>query len=107
MKRSKLTWFLLAFALMLVYPATVKTSIKSKPTTDWTLYYWFDADNNYLMRQSTVDDEIALTGLDESLQNPKTLQEKGWAPAAVIIIGEFEIPLPITLVPTKKLYSHP
>lgn len=106
MKQSNLTLFLLALAIMLVAPTTVKTRTQTKPTTDFTLYYWFDADYNYLWRQNRIDDELDLTGLDESLQNPKTLQERGFAPSSVAL-GEWNIPVPITPFPDKKLYSHP
>jgi hypothetical protein len=106
MKQTKLTLFLLALAIMLIAPSTVKTRPQTKPTTDFTLYYWFDADNNYLYRQCRIDEEKALTGLDESLQNPKTLWEKGYAPASVAV-GEWGVPVPITSFPDKSLYSHP
>lgn len=106
MKHAKLALFLLALTLMLISPSTVKTSTKTKPTIDWTLYYWFNAENDeYLFRQNRILDEMQLTGLNESLLNPKTLWEKGYAPASVVL-GEWGIPIPIT-VPDKKLYSHP
>lgn len=104
MKHTKWTYFLLA--LLLIAPSAVKTSEKAKPATDWTLYYWFDAYGNYLYRQSLIEDEIFLTGLDESSLPPRTAQEKGWKPPAVWL-NEWGEPTPITSVPDKKLYSHP
>jgi hypothetical protein len=103
MKRSKWTYFLLALVIMLIAPSA---TVKTKPATDWTLYYWFDAYGNYLYRQSLIADEIFLTGLNESDLPPRTVQEKGWKPPAVTL-NEWGEPTPITSVPDKKLYSHP
>jgi hypothetical protein len=69
------------------------------------MYYWFDADGNYLYRQNTIDSEIFLTGLDEFLLAPLTLQERGYAPTMVIGTNP---PIPVLpYLPNKRLYSHP
>ena len=106
MKQSKLTLFLLAFIVMLTALSAVTPNLRSKPTIKQTNYYWFDVNNTWLGRQNTVTNEILLTGLSESTANPKTLQEKGWAPANVSIDGN-GTPTPITSTPDKSLYSHP
>ena len=106
MKQTKLTLFLLAFVIMLTALSAVTPNYRSNPMNKQINYYWFDALNNWLGRQNTVTNEIALTGLDESTSNPKTLQEKGWAPANVTLDG-FGVPTPITSQPDKALYSHP
>jgi hypothetical protein len=109
MKHAKWTYFLLALVIMLIGPsATVKAPIKTKPTVvDNTWYYWFDAYNNYLWRQCTIYDEMALTGLDPSESNPKTVQEKGWSPGMVTVDMWGEARPLIPSFPDKKLYSHP
>lgn len=106
MKQTKLTLFLLAFIVMLTALSAVTPNFKSKPTVKQTNYYWFDVTNTWLGRQNTVASEILLTGFNESQSNPKTLQEKGWAPANVSIDGNGN-PTPITSTPDKSLYSHP
>lgn len=104
MKQLKLTWFLAAFTLMLIMPFTGKTHTKTKPTTDFTLYYWFYTDGTYAFRQSTVDAEMALTGLNEGIYLPRTLVENGYGPASVWL-DENGIPVPFTFA-DKKLYWH-
>ena len=106
MKQTKGTLFLLAFVIMLTALSAVKPDFESKPMNKQINYYWFDITNTWLGRQNTVTNEIALTGFDESTSNPKTLQEKGWAPANCMIDG-FGVPHPITSTPDKALYSHP
>lgn len=108
MKHSKWTYFLLALIIMLIAPsATVKSHMKTKQAYDNTWYYWFDADNNYLWRQCTIYDEMALTGLDPSELNPKTVQEKGWRPSLVTVSESGEVTPLFAATPDKKLYSHP
>jgi hypothetical protein len=106
MKQTKLTLFLLAFVIMLTALSAVTPDSKFKPVNKQINYYWFDINNSWLGRQNTVANEIALTGYNESTQNPKTLQEKGWAPGNVTIDGQ-GIPTPTTSSPDKALYSHP
>jgi hypothetical protein len=80
--------------------------VKPDPTTkaNPTSYYWYDVTGNWLGRQNTVAEEMALTGLDESTSNPKTLQEIGYDPADVV--GYPPVPLD-TAKPVRWLYSHP
>jgi hypothetical protein len=106
MKQTKLTLFLLAFVIMLTALSAVIPHSKSKPPVKQTNYYWFDITTTWLGRQNTVANEIALTGYNESTQNPKTLQEKGWSPANCSVDGN-GIPTPTTGTPDKALYSHP
>jgi hypothetical protein len=106
MKQTKLTLFLLAFVIMLTALSAVTPNFESKPMNKQINYYWFDPANNWLGRQNTVANEMALTGLDESTASPKTLVEKGWSPANCMLDG-FGIPTPITSTPDKALYSHP
>lgn len=106
MKQTKLTLFLLAFVIMLTALSAVTPNFKSKPTARQTNYYWFDPTTTWLGRQNTLTDEKALTGLDESTSNPKTLVEKGWSPANVTINSQ-GIPVPNNGSPDKILYSHP
>jgi hypothetical protein len=104
MKRTKVILFLSAFVIMLTALSAVVPHFKSKPTQ--VNYYWFDVNTTWLGRQNTVTNEIALTGLDESTSNPKTLQEKGWQPSNCSIDG-LGVPHPITSQPDRALYSHP
>jgi hypothetical protein len=106
MKRSIKTLCLLAFVLTLTTSYAVRPEFKTKPVSIQVSYYWFDATNTWLGRQNTSVVEMALTGLDESTHNPKTLQEKGWA-AGNVILNQWGVPVPITPVPDKLLYSHP
>jgi len=106
MKQTKLTLFLLAFVVMLTALSAVSPNFKSKPTVRQVNYYWYDAASNWLGRQNTLANEIALTGLNESTQNPKTLQEKGWTTGNVTI-DQWGTPIPNTSIPDKVLYSHP
>jgi len=72
--------------------------------TDWTSYYWFDADGNFLWRQNFVLDEIYFTGYDQMPNYPSTLQEKGYAPGACTGYP----PSPFNpSSPAIRLYSHP
>ena len=105
MKQTKLTLFLLAFVIMLTALSAVTPNFKSKSAIKQTSYYWFDATTTWLGRQNTVANEEALTGLDESTSNPKTLVEKGWSPGNVTIVNG--IPQPNTGTQDKTLYSHP
>ena len=105
MKQTKLTLFLLAFVILLTALSAV-TPNGPKPANKQINYYWFDPSNNWLGRQNTVANEIALTGLDESTSSPKTLVEKGWAPGSCSI-DQFGVPTPLTQTPDKALYSHP
>ena len=106
MKQTKLTLFLLAFVIMFTALSAVTPNFKSKPTTRQTSYYWFDPNNNWFGRQNTVANEMALTGYDEGTSNPKTLREKGWAPANVTV-DQWGTPIPNTPNADKLLYSHP
>jgi hypothetical protein len=106
MKQTKLTLFLLAFVIMVTALSAVTPNFKSKSAIRQTNYYWFDPSTTWLGRQNTVANEEALTGLDESTSNPKTLVEKGWAPGNVTINGQ-GIPVPNNGTPDKILYSHP
>lgn len=106
MKQTKLTLFLLAFVIMLTALAAVTPNNGSKPVKKQINYYWFDINTSWLGRQNTLANEMALTGLDESTSSPKTLQEKGWAPANCSVDGS-GIPHPLTSTPDKSLYSHP
>src|SRR5690242_1054600 len=106
MKQTKLTLFLLAFVIMLTALSAVTPDFKSKPTVKQISYYWFDANTNWLGRQNTLANEEALTGFNESISNPKTLQEKGWAPGNVTIDSQ-GVPHPNNGSPDKVLYSHP
>lgn len=105
MKQSKWTLFLVALAIMLVTPSAVKTSVKTKPAINTTIYYWFDAQNNYTGRLCTVDEEMLFTGFDEIEMNPKTIQERGYRPSSVWVGGSGEV-VPFGYA-DKLLYSHP
>jgi hypothetical protein len=106
MKKSKLNWMLAALMVLMIVPTVVKTRTKTKPAVDLTNYYWYDASMTFLNRQNTISNEMNLTGFDESLSNPKTLQEYGFAPSGVT-----PTPYPPTpnwpSNPDKILYSHP
>jgi len=111
MKKSRLTWFLVASALMLTIPTTVKTNTKTKAkvTDDLTMYYWFWVDGSnvyYTWRQNRILDEADLTGLSVSNYNPWTRWEKGYMPSAVGF-DESGTPVPLTPIPDASLYSHP
>lgn len=106
MKQTKLTLFVSAFMIMLTALSAVTPDFKSKPTVRQVSYYWFDASTNWLGRQNTLANEISLTGYNESTQNPKTLQEKGWSPANVTV-DSWGVPHPNNGFPDKILYSHP
>jgi hypothetical protein len=125
MKRSKLN-SMLAALIVLAGVATAAFAVSAKPATtskttnvnqaeaspevkpeqDFTNYYWYDATMTYLNRQNTITAEMNLTGFDESLSNPKTLQEYGFAPS-----GVQPTPYPPTPLnpgsPNKRLWSHP
>jgi hypothetical protein len=105
MKQTTLTLFLVAFVIMLTTPFAVKPDLKTKPATVQISYYWFDASNAWLGRQNTLASEIALTGYNESTQNPKTLQEKGWA-SGNVNFDQWGNPVGIGTA-DKALYSHP
>jgi hypothetical protein len=104
MKKSKLNWMLAALFVLVIAPSAVLTRTKTKPRTDPTMYYWYDATGTYLGYQNTIDNEIAATGWNESTSNPKTLRELGYAPNNVT-----PTPFPPTPIssPDKYLYSHP
>jgi hypothetical protein len=104
--KTKLTLFLLAFVIMVTALSAVAPNFKSKSAIRQISYYWFDVTTTWLGRQNTVADEKALTGLDESTSNPKTLVEKGWTPGNVTINSQ-GIPVPNNGTPDKALYSHP
>ena len=106
MKQNTLTLFLVAFVIMLTTPFAVTPHLKTKPAPAQISYYWFEAGTNYLFRQNTLANEIALTGYNESTQNPKTLQEKGWA-SGNVNFDQWGNPVPIGSTPDKALYSHP
>lgn len=106
MKQTKLTLFLLAFVIMLTALSAITPDNGAKPVKKQINYYWFDVTNTWLGRQNTVTNEMALTGLNESTASPKTLQEKGWAPANCSVDG-LGRPTPLTQNPDKALYSHP
>lgn len=107
MKKSKLNWMLAAFAtitFVVIATSTVNSRTKTKPRVDPTMYYWYDASFNYKGYQSTIDDEMALTGWNESPSAPATVRELGYAPANVT-----PTPYPPTPIgsPDKYLFSHP
>ncbi len=106
MKQTKVSLFLLAFVIMLTALSAVTPDLKSKPVNKQINYYWFDITTTWLGRQNTVANEMALTGLDESTSNPKTLVEKGWAPDNCSLDGN-GYTTPISSTPDKALYSHP
>jgi hypothetical protein len=91
---------------MLTALSAVAPNFKTKPTKRQINYYWFDPNTTWLGRQNTLANEEALTGLDEGIQNPKTLQEKGWTPANVTV-DQYGTPIPNNGFPDKVLYSHP
>jgi hypothetical protein len=91
---------------MLATSFAVTPEFKTKPVSVQVLYYWFDVNNSWLGRQTTLINEMELTGFDDSTRNPKTLQEKGWAPENVTL-DQWGFPVPNTSVPDKLLYSHP
>lgn len=108
MKQTTLTLFLAAFVIMLTTPSAVTPDCKSKPAKSVAAqinYYWFDPNTVYSHR-NTLEDEMDLTDYDESTQNPKTLQEKGWTPGN-ITFDQWGSPVPATSTPDKSLYSHP
>ena len=105
MKQITLTLFLAAFVIMLTTPFAVTPHLKTKPAPAQISYYWFDPTNTWLGRQNTLANEIALTGYNESTQNPKTLQEKGWA-SGNVNFDQWGTPVGIGS-PDKLLYSHP
>src|ERR1051325_1841679 len=92
MRQSKVTLFLLAFVIMLTALSAVVPNLKSKSAIRQTNYYWFDATTTWLGRQNTIANEEALTGLDESTSNPKTLVEKGWSPTNVTLVNGVPVP---------------
>lgn len=106
MKKSTLHWMLAVLIILVVAPTAVKTRPQTKPTIDWTLYYWYDATMTYLNRQQTIANEMNLTGFNENTQSPKTVQEYGFAPSGVA-----PTPYPPTPLnpgsPDKILFSHP
>lgn len=105
MKKLKTSHALITLAVILLAAGIALAFQKNKKErTDWTEYYWFDPDGNYLFRQNTIDDEIDLTGYDESNFAPFTLREKGFTPSTVT--GDPPIPNNPYL-PAKKLYTHP
>ena len=106
MKKSRISWLLLALTIMTFASFAVKKNATKKPAIDLTNYYWFDANTNYLGRQNTIDNEKALTDFDQSMSNPKTLQEKGYTPANVNQGANPPSPISPTS-PDKKLYTHP
>lgn len=81
-----------------------KPLVVTSAILDPTEYYWFDSGGNYI-GQNTINDEIWITGFSEATYNPKTLQEKGYAPNNVTIAPPAD-PEPIWF-PDKVLYSHP
>ncbi|OQP62382.1 hypothetical protein A3860_28915 [Niastella vici] len=105
MKQTTLTLFMVAFVIMLTTPFAVKPHFKTQKVAVQINYYWFDPNTVY-SHQATLATEEANTGWNESTQNPKTLQEKGWAPGNVTFDGS-GTPVPITGTPDKILYSHP
>ena len=104
MKRSIVTLFLLAFVIMLTTSFAVTPDFKTKPVAVQISYYWFNSNNEWLGWQNTLANEILLTGYNESTQNPKTLQEKGWSS---VTFDQWGTPVPIGSTPDKALYSHP
>ena len=106
MKQTTLTLFMAAFVIMLTTPFAVSPDLKTQKVAVQISYYWFDPTTTYMGRQNTLAAEISLTGYNESTQNPKTLQEKGWAPGNVTFDGS-GTPVPISGTPDKILYSHP
>lgn len=90
---------------MVIIPFSITSKPKTNPPQDMTQYYWYDVTMTYL-RQNTIANEMNLTGFNESLSNPKTLQEYGFAPSGVT-----PTPFPPRpnnpSSPNKILYSHP
>ena len=111
MKLSKLRSALVAL-MVIVFAITAlsaqkdpKQATPKQARTDWTQYHWFDDCGNYLYRQSTVEEEGLLTGLDEMPFSPQTLWERGYAPAACTNTYP---PVPFfPYFPNVRLYSHP
>lgn len=105
MKKSNLNWMLAAFAtlaFLVIATSAVKSSNKTKPRLDPTMYYWYDASGNYKGYQATIDDEMALTGWNEGPSG--TVRERGYAPANVT-----PTPYPPTPIGSadKILFSQP
>jgi len=105
MKHATLTLFMAAFVIMLTTPFAVKPDSKTAKVAVQVNYYWFDPNTVY-SHQATLATEEFNTGWNESTQNPKTLQEKGWSPSNVTF-DQWGVPVPITGTPDKSLYSHP
>ena len=106
MKRSIVTLSLLAFVIMLTTSYAITPEVKPEPASCIINYYWFDITRTWMGRRNTVCDEILLTAYSESTQNPKTIQELGWAPGNVSVSGN-GMPTPNSSFPDKILYSHP
>jgi hypothetical protein len=110
MKQSKLT-LILALAIMVFTPSAVKPSSAVPATTtsvddDYTYYFWFDLDGNFIRHCQTWE-EIFMSGFDPYPYNPKTVQEKGYT-VSFIYYDEIGTPhVPIGLIPDKLMYSHP
>ena len=104
MKYLKLTVVLLAIC-MIALPSFTKKA-HAKKGTDMTLYYWFDADNNFI-ETNLVDDECLWTGFDQFQYPPMTLEEKGFVPARVYDIGNGQYMPVNAYCPDKRLYTHP
>jgi hypothetical protein len=69
-----------------------------------TSYYWFNTSGTYL-RQNTYATEFLLTGYTTNTDNPKTLQELGYAPANC---SGSNPPVPNEPDwPDIRIYSHP
>lgn len=106
MKQTKLTLFLFAFAIVLTAVAARTPTARAEPIDKQTSYYWYDVNWSWLGRRTTLATEMMNTGYDESISNPKTLQEKGLSSSNVSVDGN-GYPWPLTTTAEKVLYSHP
>jgi hypothetical protein len=89
---------------MFLLPISVKTNSEIGTFIDPISYYWFDTSGNYL-RQNTRADEEWLTNYNSNTDNPKTLREKGYAPANCYP-GSPPVPEDPD-APDVLFYSHP
>jgi hypothetical protein len=89
---------------ILLLPTSVKTNAEMGSLSDPISYYWFDTSGNYL-RQNTRAAEEWATGYDSNTTEPKTLREKGYAPANC---NPGSPPSPVDPdFPDVLFYSHP
>lgn len=100
--RKKYVSICTLFILLLL--VSVQTSSSMSSFSDPISYYWFDTSGNYI-RQNTKTAEELLTGYTSSTTEPKTLRERGYAPANCYPGSP---PTPVDPdFPDVRLYSHP